>query len=104
MFYCLVLAGVLLFITHVVLLLLSFPKSQLMGRRYFYSHLTLWLTGVVVFALAFLYSGRGRSSFLDYFDSFQKKLLILGFTLALSLVAHAIVRLLVLPLLKKNLQ
>ena len=104
MFYLLITASIVLFITHVALLVMSFPKSELAQSRYFYSHLTLWLTGLTVFILAWLYSGSGQSSFLDYFDSPLKKMMILIFTLALSLVAHSIVRLLVLPLLRKNQQ
>jgi hypothetical protein len=91
-----------LFLAHVVLLFTAFPNSQLARRRYFYSHLTLWLTGATIIVLSLLYSGTGRSGFLDYFDSSLKKVMIIGFTLALSLVAHIIVRLLVLPLLTKN--
>jgi len=102
MFYLLIAVAAALFIAHVTLLLLAFPKSQLAGTRYFYSHLTLWLTGLIVFILALLYSGSGRSAFLDYFNSFPKQVMILAFTLALSLVAHTIVRLLVLPLLSKR--
>lgn len=100
MFYLIVTASAALFIAHVVLLFTSFQKSALVAPRYFYSHLTLWLTGVLVFVLALLYSGTGQLSFLDYFDTLQKKAMILLFTLALSAVAHLIVRLMVLPLLK----
>lgn len=100
MFYLIVTAATALFIAHVVLLFTSFQKSELVPARYFYSHLTLWLTGVLVFVLALLYSGTGQLSFLDYFDTMQKKVMILVFTFALSLIAHLIVRLLVLPLLK----
>ncbi len=91
-----------LFLAHVVLLFTSFPNSQLARQRYFYSHLTLWLTGVTVFVLALLCSGTGHSAFLDYFDSPIKKGMIIAFTLALSLVAHTIVRLVVLPLMSKS--
>ncbi|MES2377564.1 MAG: hypothetical protein V4553_13355 [Bacteroidota bacterium] len=100
MFYLIATAAAALFIAHVVLLLISFPKSQLAPARYFYSHLTLWLTGVLVFVLALLYSGKDQLSILDYFDTMQKKVMILVFTFALSLVAHLVVRLLILPLLK----
>jgi hypothetical protein len=100
MFYFLAALAAIFFITHVVLLLLSFPQSQLAQRRYFYSHLTLWLTGLVVFILAWFYNG--ESGMLAYFDTPLKKSMILVFTLALSAVAHSIVRLVVLPLLSKN--
>ena len=98
----LILATIIFFIAHVALLLTAFPQSKLARTRYFYSHLTLWITGVFVFVLALLYSGSGRSSFLDYFDSTTKKVMILVFTAALSFVAHSIVTRLVVPLLRKN--
>jgi hypothetical protein len=104
MFYSLITIAVIFFITHVTLLLTAFPKSELAHTRYFYSHLTLWITGLTVFILAVLYSGSGQSAFLDYFDTPVKKALILVFTFALSLTAHLIVKLLVLPLLRKNLR
>ena len=77
MFYILISSIVIFFIVHVVLLLTAFPQSKLARTRYFYSHLTLWITGVLVFSLALLYSGSGRSSFLDYFDTTNKKGMIL---------------------------
>jgi len=90
-----------LFLAHVILLFTAFPKSQLAQRRYFYSHLTLWLTGLTVFLLAVLSSGTGESAFLDYFNTPVKKGMIIVFTLSLSLVAHTIVRMLVLPIMNK---
>jgi len=102
MFYFLLIIAAGLFLAHVVLLFTAFPDAQLAQRRYFYSHLTLWLTGATVFILALLYSGEGQSTFLDYFDTPTKKGMIIAFTLALSLVAHTIVRLLVLPLMSKS--
>jgi hypothetical protein len=102
MFNFLLVIAAALFLAHVILLFTAFTNSQLARGRYFYSHLTLWLTGATIFVLALLYSGTGQSRFLDYFDSPLKKAMIIGFTLALSLVAHIIVRLLVLPLLTKN--
>jgi len=102
MFYLLILAAIIFFIAHVTLLFTAFPQSKLAPTRYFYSHLTLWITGAFIFALAFFYSGSGRSSFLDYFDTTTKKTMILVFTLALSLAAHGIVTMVVVPLLRKN--
>ncbi|WP_183576222.1 hypothetical protein HDF18_20510 [Mucilaginibacter sp. X5P1] len=104
MFYSLIIIAIIFFITHVALLLTAFPKSELARTRYFYSHLTLWITGVTVFILAVQYAGSGQSAFLDYFDTPFKKAMILIFTFALSLTAHLIVKLLVLPLLRKNLR
>lgn len=102
MFYLLIIAAAAFFIAHVVLLLASFNGSKLQSRRYFYSHLTLWITGTVVFVLAILYSGSNQSGFLDYFNTPFKKAMILVFTFALSFVAHTIVRMLVLPMLRKS--
>ncbi len=102
MFYFLLILAAGLFLAHVILLFTAFPNAQLAQQRYFYSHLTLWLTGGVVFILALVYAGTGQSSFFDYFDSPLKKGMILMFTVALSLVAHTIVRLVVLPLMRKS--
>lgn len=102
MFYLLILAAIVLFVMHVALLFTAFHKSQLQPKRYFYSHLTLWLTGIAVYILVLLYSGHGRSGFLDYFDSPQKALLILAFTFLLSLVAHLLVRFVVMPMIEKS--
>jgi hypothetical protein len=104
MFYILISAAVVLFLAHVILLIASFTGPKFATSRYFYSHLTLWLTGFAVFALALLYSGTHLSSFLDYFDTPVKKAMILVFTFALSLVAHCIVKFLVLPAIAKNKQ
>ena len=98
MFYTLLIIAAIFFVTHVVLLFTAFPQSKLARKRYFYSHLTLWFTGVAIFILALLYGGTGQSSFLDYFNTPLKALIILAFTMVLSLIAHLIVRLLILPL------
>ncbi|WP_454801228.1 hypothetical protein [Mucilaginibacter phyllosphaerae] len=102
MYYVLIFAAVVFFLAHVILLFTAFPQSQLAGKRYFYSHLTLWITGAIVFILAVQFSGTGRSPFLDYFNTFGKKLGILLFTFSLSLIAHLIVKFLVQPLLLKS--
>jgi len=102
MLYIIISVAVILFITHVFLLFTSFSNASLISPRYFYSHLTLWLTGLSVFALAAMYSGSNQSGFLDYFDTWAKKSYILVFTFGLSLVAHCLVTFLVLPLLRKS--
>jgi len=102
MLQILIIATCIFFIAHLALLLASFPQSELARTRYFYSHLTLWITGVLVFSMAVLYSGKGQSGFLDYFDTTASKLMILVFTAGLSFVAHVIVMRLVVPLLRKN--
>jgi hypothetical protein len=102
MLYIILSAAIILFITHVVLLFNSFSNAKLISPRYFYSHLTLWLTGVSVFALAALYSGTNQSAFLDYFDTWTKRTYILLFIFGLSLAAHCLVMFVVLPLLRKS--
>jgi hypothetical protein len=102
MLFLLVFTAIVFFIAHVVLLLISFSKGELIANRYFYSHLTLWLTGITVFILAELFNGKGVSPFLDYFSRPMRKASILLFTFALSLVAHCIVKFVVLPLLQKS--
>ena len=102
MLYLLLLVAAAFFIAHVVLLFTSFNNAKLISRRYFYSHLTLWLTGLTVFALAMLYSGKNQSGFLDYFNTSLKQSYILVFTFGLSLVAHCLVTFVVLPLLRKS--
>ncbi|TWR27373.1 hypothetical protein FPZ43_12880 [Mucilaginibacter pallidiroseus] len=102
MLYLLIAAAAIFFIMHVVLLFTSFRNAQLAKRRYFYSHLTLWITGGAVFLMALLYSGDGESGFLDYFNTAYKRALIIVFTLALSLAAHLLVRFVALPLMAKR--
>ncbi|WP_183557528.1 hypothetical protein [Mucilaginibacter sp. SP1R1] len=102
MLYLLVIAAIFFFITHVALLVASFTGSKFASSRYFYSHLTLWLTGIIIFVLAIAYSGTNQSQFLDYFNTTLRRVMILVATVALSLVAHSIVTLLVLPLIRKN--
>lgn len=102
MLYLLIAAAAVFFILHVVLLFTSFPNAQLAKQRYFYSHLTLWITGAVVFVIALLYSGNGQSGFLDYFNTSYKRATIIAFTLALSLTAHLLVRFVALPLMAKR--
>lgn len=102
MLYILTFAACSFFVAHLVLLLISFPKSELVQKRYFYSHLTLWITGILVFAMSVLYSGNGQSSFLDFFDSTFKTAMILVFTVALSTLAHLVVKFLIVPALRKH--
>lgn len=102
MFYFLILAALIFFIAHVALLVLSFTGPQFGKSRYFYSHLMLWVTGVIIFLLAILYSGTKESQFLDYFNTPVKKMMILVVTGAVSLLAHCIVKFLVLPAVGKK--
>jgi len=102
MFQILLYTALILFLLHVILLLAAFPNAELARKRYFYSHLTLWLTGIVVLIMAILYRGTGRSGFFDYFDTTLKIVMIPVFTAALSFVAHLIVKSVVLPMMSKK--
>jgi hypothetical protein len=85
------------FLSHVIMLFTSFPPSGIRKRRYFYSHLTLWLTGVFFYLITWQYANQGISTIIDLFDTPGKRVLILVTAAGLSLVAHSIVRLLVFP-------
>lgn len=102
MFYLLILAVIAFFIAHVSFLIASFTGSRFSAKCYFYSHLTLWITGLLIFLLATLYTGTGHSQFLDYFNTPLRKVMILIVTAAVSLLAHCIVKLLVLPAVGKK--
>ncbi|MVT10705.1 hypothetical protein [Chitinophaga tropicalis] len=93
----LVALALLFFIAHVFLLFTSFGKNGYQKTRYFYSHLTLWICGLIVFLMANMYAGKGVSGILDVFDTPLKQLLIIGVVVLLSLTAHTIVKLLVMP-------
>lgn len=93
----LALAAALFFLAHVFLLFTSFGKDSYNKTKYLWSHLTLWICGILVFTLTTLYAGTGESAIADVFDTPVKRWLIPVITVALSLVAHTIVRYLVLP-------
>ena len=96
-FNSLVILALVFFLAHVVLLFTSFGKNGYQKTRYLYSHVTLWICGGILFALASLYSGKGVSPLLDVFDTPLKRLLIVAAFLLLSFGAHNIVRWLVMP-------
>ncbi|MBS1660290.1 MAG: hypothetical protein JST68_04485 [Bacteroidetes bacterium] len=91
MFNVLASIAALSFLAHVVLLVASLYAGRFDRSKYFWSHATLWLTGGIVFLLALLYSGSGKSGFIDYFDTGFKKMMILAGTVLLSFVAHKVV-------------
>lgn len=96
-FNSLAILALISFIAHVVLLFTSFGKKGYQKKRYFYSHVTLWVAGALVFLMATLFSGTNTSSVLDVFDTPGKQLLILALVIVLSFTAHTIVRLLIMP-------
>jgi hypothetical protein len=97
LFAILAVLAIVFFVAHVFLLFTSFGEKGFQKRKYFWSHATLWICGVIVFAMASLFAGQGVSAIADVFDTPIKRMLILAVVAALSLVAHTVVRLLVLP-------
>lgn len=97
MFTTLAILALVFFVAHVILLFTSFGKNGYQKKRYFYSHLTLWITGVLLFVMAALYAGKEVSPVLDVFDTIGKQALILAAVVVLSLTAHTICRYLVIP-------
>ena len=93
----LALGAAIFFVAHVFLLFTSFGKSGYNRKKYLWSHLTLWITGILLFVAARLYAGTGQSPVIDVFDTPLKQGLILVVALALSAAAHTIVKLLVMP-------
>ncbi|MCK7554356.1 hypothetical protein MKQ70_04780 [Chitinophaga sedimenti] len=85
------------FVAHVMLLFTSFSKTGFNKKKYFWSHLTLWITGVVAYLTTVLYAGKGVSSVVDLFDSTGKQALLLLVVVVLSVVAHTVVKLFILP-------
>jgi uncharacterized membrane protein HdeD (DUF308 family) len=92
----LILAGTC-FLVHVILLFTSFGDAAVKWRRYFWSHITLWITGLLGTIITWTYAGKDVSPVIDVFDTPFKQSLPLITALGLSLLAHSIVRLLVLP-------
>lgn len=97
MFTTLAVLALVFFVAHVILLFTSFGKNGYQKKRYFYSHLTLWIAGILLFVMAALYAGKQVSPILDVFDTVGKQALILGAVVVLSFTAHTIVRYLVIP-------
>lgn len=95
MFTALLVLALLFFVAHVALLFTSFSKNTFNKRRYAWSHYTLWLCGIVAYLAVILFAPNDGTS--DVFNTPVKQGLILLTVIALSAVAHTIVRLLVLP-------
>jgi putative Mn2+ efflux pump MntP len=90
-------AAIVFFITHVILIFTSFGKRGYQPLRYFWSHSTLWIAGILLSVLLWTYSGSGVSAAADAFDTPLKKTLPVIIAFALSLIAHAVVKFLVMP-------
>ena len=89
--------AIIFFVAHVVLLFTSFGKNGFQKKKYFWSHLTLWITGVIAYLVTVLYAGKGLSETVDLFDTAGKQALLLLVTVVLSVVAHTVVKLFILP-------
>ncbi|WP_212005452.1 hypothetical protein [Chitinophaga sp. HK235] len=85
------------FVAHVLLLFSSFGKKGFLKTRYLWSHITLWITGLLACIITLLFAGKSVSGVIDVFDTPMKSALLIVLSLALSLVAHTIVRTMVLP-------
>lgn len=85
------------FVAHVLLLFTSFGREGYNKTKYLWSHLTLWICGAIVFIMTQLYAGKGESGMVDAFDTPLKRWLIIAVVLVLSVVAHTIVKLFVMP-------
>lgn len=96
-FTLLAVAAAAFFIAHVLLLFTSFGKNGYNKAKYLWSHLTLWICGGLAFTMAVLFAGKGESEIIDVFDTPVKRWLIIAVVLALSAVAHTVVKLLVMP-------
>lgn len=89
------------FIAHVLMLFTSFGAGGVKKKRYFLSHLTLWITGALGYVIAWQFAGKDVSPVIDVFDTPFKQFLIIVLAFALSLIAHSIVRMFVLPQYKR---
>ncbi|WP_143306038.1 hypothetical protein [Chitinophaga vietnamensis] len=87
----------LFFVAHVLLLFTSFGKKGFQKTKYLWSHLTLWIAGVLACVITLLYSGKQVSGVIDAFNTPLKSSLLIVLVLVLSLIAHTIVKKLVLP-------
>lgn len=93
----LAIGAAIFFVAHVLLLFTSFGKAGYSRKKYLWSHITLWICGILLLVSAQLYAGKGVSPILDVFDTRAKQLLIPGVVIVLSIAAHTIVKLLVMP-------
>ncbi|WP_160718123.1 hypothetical protein [Chitinophaga solisilvae] len=87
----------LFFVAHVYLLFTSFGKAGFQKKKYLWSHITLWITGALACIITLIFAGKSVSSVIDVFDTPVKSSLLIVLAFALSLIAHSIVKMLVLP-------
>jgi uncharacterized membrane protein len=87
----------LFFLAHVYLLFTSFGKKGFQKQKYLWSHITLWITGILACVITVMFAGRSVSGFIDVFDTPAKSALLIVLALVLSATAHTIVKKLILP-------
>ncbi|MCW3464616.1 hypothetical protein [Chitinophaga nivalis] len=97
MFATLTLLAVVFFVAHVYLLFTSFGKKGFQKTKYLWSHITLWITGLLACLITVIYAGQSVSGVIDVFDTPLKSALLVVIALVLSAAAHTIVKLFVLP-------
>lgn len=85
------------FLAHVFLLFTSFGKGGMNKPKYLWSHITLWIAGGLACLITILYAGKHVSSVVDVFDTPAKSALLIVLAFVLSLIAHTIVRKVVMP-------
>jgi H+/gluconate symporter-like permease len=97
MYTTLLILTIVFFIAHVLLLFTSFGKAGFQKTKYLFSHITLWICGILAYLTAFLYAGKNVSTLADVFDTPMKQGFLIVLVVILSIVAHSIVKYLVLP-------
>lgn len=97
MFTVLTTLALAFFLAHVYLLFTSFGKLGYQKTKYLWSHLTLWICGVILCLITVFYAGKNVSVIADVFDTPAKQILPVGVVLVLSALAHTIVKTLVMP-------
>ncbi|MBC8035213.1 MAG: hypothetical protein H7Y03_13770 [Chitinophagaceae bacterium] len=102
MMILLLLASLGFFIAHILLIFTSFGKKGYQPQKYFWSHSTLWLAGIILSIALWKYSGKQEAVAINAFDTPFKKTLPVIVAFTLSLIAHLVVKFLVLPTLTQN--
>ncbi|MBV8252151.1 MAG: hypothetical protein JO154_06040 [Chitinophaga sp.] len=87
----------LFFVAHVLLLFTAFGKNGMKKTQYLWSHITLWIAGGLACLITILFAGKQVSPVVDVFNTPAKSLLLVVLAFVLSLIAHTVVRKLVLP-------
>lgn len=91
------LLAVAFFVTHVLLIFTSFGKKGYHPRKYLWSHITLWIAGVLVTVFLWQNSGQPSSGIGETFNTPLKRFFPILLAFGLSVIAHIIVRLFILP-------